>query len=69
MKRLDEFYRDSLLDEFPALTLEEARTWLSDMLESNEHYGDCTMQNVSCKMCELTQVLDDYYTYTKSYFK
>lgn len=46
----------------------EVEKWLrSDFEEliSGYHYGDCTKQNVSCKICELQNQLDDYYNYVK----
>lgn len=38
------------------------RNWLSS-LSASEHYGDCTKQNVTCQLCLLETLLQDYYKY------
>lgn len=38
----------------------------AEWLISEPHYGDCTKQNVTCKICLFEMELNDYYKYTKS---
>lgn len=42
---------------------DEADAFLRNLLQSNWHYGDCTKQNISCKLCELESLLGEYYEY------
>ena len=63
MKTLSEFFYDQNQEEFA--TQADANEYLSILSEQEEHYGDCTKQNVSCLLCEFTQVLNDYYKYVK----
>lgn len=66
MKTLLEFYFewDKMFDN-----RHEAEESLNDLFENAKniglHYGDCTSQNIGCKLCELTGLLEDYYIYTK----
>lgn len=42
---------------------------MSELLKKDVHYGDCTKQNISCKICEFQNQLDAYYEYTKNFSK
>jgi len=48
---------------------EDATNFLNSIVQfPNEivHYGDCTDQNVSCQLCMITDLLNEYYKYIKS---
>lgn len=38
---------------------------IAETLINGHHYGDCTKQNISCKICLFQNQLDDYYQYIK----
>lgn len=38
---------------------------IADTLINGHHYGDCTKQNVTCKVCMFQNQLDDYFQYVK----
>lgn len=35
------------------------------VVEEPKHYGDCTKKNVTCNICCLQGILNDYYKYFK----
>lgn len=39
---------------------------IADTLINGYHYGDCTKQNVACKVCLFQNQLDDYFQYVKN---
>lgn len=63
MKTLSEFFYEQNQEEFDNQA--DANEYLSHLSQQEEHYGDCTKQNVSCLLCEFTQVLNDYWDYTR----
>lgn len=67
MKTLSEFYYDQNKEEFE--DLEEAKslllTTVNMMLQDDKHFGDCVKEINSCLMCEITDLLNDYWEYTK----
>jgi len=63
MKTLSEFFYEQNQKDFNNQA--DANEYLSLLSEQKEHYGDCVKQNVSCLLCEFTQVLNDYYKYVK----
>ena len=75
MKTLTQFYYEQLVDEGISVEDEsQAKEWLLyDMNQivndENGHYGDCTKQNISCRLCLLQNLLDDYYEYVKEEMK
>lgn len=68
IKTLQEFYNDWSAEYncYPAERL-ETDEWLKQLfqvvLESGQHYGDCVGENISCQLCELTALLNDYKLY------
>ena len=66
VKTLIEFIADEEKIDIPS-----AKTWIEELMktviESPLHYGDCTKQNVSCNMCLLEGILNDYYKYRISH--
>jgi hypothetical protein len=64
MKTLSEFFYEQNKEGFENQA--DANEYLSVLSEQEEHYGDCIKQNVSCLLCEFTQVLNDYYKYVKA---
>lgn len=75
---LCEFFLHQNRDDFE--TVEEARNFMeimfTQMLEidrkfpdSGVHYGDCTKKNITCTMCTMMDILNDYYEYTKNFSK
>lgn len=39
---------------------------MSDILINEGHYGDCTNQNVTCRICEFQNELDEYLKFIKT---
>ena len=64
MKTLSEFFYEQNQEEFDSQA--DANEYLSQISQQEEHYGDCIKQNVSCLLCEFTQVLNDYYKHVKA---
>ena len=66
VKTLIEFIADEEKIDIPS-----AKTCIEELMktvtESPLHYGDCTKQNVSCNMCLLEGILNDYYKYRISH--
>lgn len=67
MDSLSEFFYKQNQDEFE--DQQDADIFLTELFSGaqrdDKHYGDCVKQNCPCLMCELTQVLNDYWEYTK----
>lgn len=67
MKTLSEFYYEQNKEEFE--NLEDAKSFLlttvNMMLQDDKHFGDCVKEINSCLMCEITDLLNDYWEYTK----
>lgn len=40
---------------------------IAETLINGHHYGDCTKQNVTCKVCLFQNQLDDYFQYVKNF--
>lgn len=40
---------------------------IAESLINGHHYGDCTKQNVTCKVCLFQNQLDDYFQYVKNF--
>ena len=66
MKTLPEFFYEQNKDEFDNQA--DANELLSQLSNQEIHYGDCTKQNISCLLCEFTQLLNDYRDYIKENF-
>jgi hypothetical protein len=45
-------------------TIEEVNI-IHNQLLTEGHYGDCTKENITCRICEYQNWLDKYYDYVK----
>jgi len=67
MKTLTEFFYEQNQEEF--IDVEDAKSFLISsvnmMLDENKHFGDCIKECNSCLMCQITDLLNDYWAYTK----
>jgi hypothetical protein len=45
-------------------TIEEVNIAHNQLLTEG-HYGDCTKENITCRICEYQNWLDKYYDYVK----
>lgn len=70
MKSLVEYFYEEYDTDFESE--KDAEEFLQNVLQSliDEpfHHGDCIKQNISCRMCMVTDLLDHYYNYTKEEF-
>lgn len=60
-------YRDDGME-----SIEDARGYvelMADWLLKEPHYGDCTNQNITCKICLFQTHLDEYETYCREKLK
>lgn len=68
MKSLSEFFYEQNKEEF--IDIEDAKSYLSSiinmMLNEDKHFGDCIKECNPCLMCEVTDLLNDYWNYTKN---
>ena len=66
VKTLIEFIADEEKIDIPS-----AKNWIAELMktviDNPLHYGDCTKQNVSCNMCLLEGILNDYYKYKRKF--
>lgn len=67
MKTLSEFFYVQYQEEFR--DEDDAKSYLTTvvnmMLNEDKHFGDCVKQCNACLMCEITNLLKDYWEYTK----
>lgn len=66
MMTFSEFvFETELKDDFPNMTDDQVRQYIIRILSINRHAGNCQRENVSCVLCELTDLLNNYWDYTK----
>lgn len=69
MKTFPQFLVDYFEKEGFLTTEQDCIEYIDEMceiLKTEVHYGDCTKQNISCKICQFQNELDSYYEYTKN---
>lgn len=68
MKKFNEWLKEYFEKENIFYSIEEIDQMILEftnhLILDGKHYGDCTNQNVSCKICDFEDLLSRYYNYT-----
>lgn len=66
MKSLSEYFYEQNKEEFT--DIEDVKSYLTSivnmMLYDDKHFGDCVKEINTCLMCEVQDLLNEYWEYT-----
>lgn len=68
MKTLSEFFYEQNKEEFE--DKQDSDNYINELFSGvqrdDKHFGDCVKEINTCQMCKLTDLLNDYWDYTRN---